>query len=450
MQSILLKQGTVIGSSGRSVADVLIEGDTISRVAPSLSVRADREIDCEGKLIFPGMIDTHVHFRDPGLTAKGDALTESRAAVAGGVTTVCDMPNTVPNTTSLALVKQKQAIYAKKCLCNFGIYIGATRDNLDELKEADLDPTIPAIKIFMAESTGEMTIPDDESLEPIFRETTKLIAVHAENEFRRLERLDALANGKLPEVVGLAADDPYLHAVVRDNQTAAEGTAKAVALATAYLHRTHILHMSAKEELPFLEKGVDSGLVTGETCPHYLLFDREDLKTKGTAVLMNPALKGAEDREALWQALRDGLISQVATDHAPHLREEKARPYPDAPAGLPGVQFALPLLLHAVFERRLRFEDIARLYAEAPARNYAIADKGYVREGFDADITIVDPTAFMEISDAMVESRCGWTPYAGMRLEGGSVWMTIVNGRVVFENGKVRETGFGTSIRIEG
>lgn len=449
MRKLLLKQGTVIGATGRSVADVLLEGDIITRIAPAIVEESAKEINCEGKYVLPGMIDTHVHFRDPGLTAKGDALSETQAAVAGGVTTICDMPNTVPQTVTIAAVKEKQALYARKSLCNFGIYIGATKSNLDQLKEADEDTSIPAIKIFMAESTGEMTLSEDEYLEPIFRETQKLIAIHAENEARRLDRLRAVKEGALPEAIGFDRHDPYLHAVIRDNQVAAEGTERAVELALTYIHRTHILHMSAKEELPHLEKGRDAGLVTGETCPHYLWFNREDIKTRGNFLIMNPALKGKEDSAALWQAIADRLITQIATDHAPHLREEKSRKYPDAPAGVPGIQFALPLLLHAVFEGKLRLEDVVRLYCEAPAQTYRIANKGAIIEGYDADITVVDPAQPLIVSEDIVLSKCGWTPYTGMRLQGGSVILTIVNGIPVYERGKIISSAPGKSICVE-
>lgn len=450
MSSLLLKNTTLVSGYSSREGDLLINDGKIARIDSVIDVPADREIDCTGKWVLPGMIDTHVHFREPGLTHKGGIESETAAAVAGGVTTVFDMPNTIPQTTTLEAVRAKQALYASKSLCNYGIYIGAAHDNLEELKRADEDGTIPAIKIFMAESTGEMTLSEDKLLDPIFSQTTKLIAVHAEDEARRLARIALFESGQLPEAAGLAADDPYLHAIIRDNQTAALGTKRAVELAEKHNHRTHILHMSAAEELDYLRQGIESGLVTGETCPHYLWFDRESLRSDGPWRLMNPALKGRADQEALWRAVQAGVISQITTDHAPHLCEEKDQPYPKCPAGLPGVQFVLPLLLHAVHEGKLTLEQVVRLTSENPARNYRIEGKGRLEEGYDADLVIVDPAKSLTISNQDVRSKCGWTPYEGMTLEGGVVESTIVGGSIAFENNCLVADHLGQCISCHG
>jgi len=443
----LLKNATLISGFGSREADLLIEDGRITRIEPEISLTADREIDCTGKWVLPGMIDTHVHFRDPGLTHKGDVSTESGAAVAGGVTTICDMPNTIPPATTVDAVRDKQRIYEAQSRCNFGLYIGAAKENLEELKKADTDDGIVAIKIFMAESTGEMTLAEDVYLEPIFRETRKLIAVHAEDEPRRLARLAAFQAGELPEAAGIASDNPYLHVVIRDNLCAALGTRHAVDLALKYQHRTHILHMSAAEELDALREGIEAGLVTGETCPQYLLFNREDIKSHGTRRIMNPALKGKEDNTALWRALAAGVISQVTTDHAPHLIEEKAKPYGQAPAGLPGVQFVLPLMLTAAADGLLTVEQVVRLTAENPAANYGIRNKGYLKEGYDADLVIIDPGREHVLTDDDVLSRCAWTPYDGRRLR-AVVETTLVNGVVAFENGNVNPDVRGKQVVI--
>lgn len=445
----LLKNGTVISSAGATRKDVLIENKNIIEVSDNISTNVDLEIDCTDKFILPGMIDTHVHFRDPGFTHKGDAHTESIGAVAGGVTTICDMPNTNPQTLTIDLVKEKQELYANKCLCNFGIYIGASKNNLDELKKADEDTTIPAIKIFMAESTGEMTLAEDEYLRPIFKETKKLIATHAEDELRRLERLDKFKDGTLAEAVEIEDHDPYQHAIVRDNLCAALGTERVVNFALEFQHQSHVLHMSAAEELEHLKRGIEAGLVTGETCPHYLLFNREDIKTHGTFRVMNPALKGKKDQEAMWQALQDGVISQITTDHAPHLESEKELPYGQAPAGMPGVEFVLPLMLTTAAAGYLSYEQVVALTAENPAKNYKIQNKGHIKEGYDADIVIVDPQREIIIENDIVRSKCGWTPYAGIPLTGGVIEKTFVNGNLVFDNGKIVSDRFGTSIEVE-
>lgn len=444
----ILRQGGIITGTNTTTGDILIEDGRISQIGPIIPSSADTEIDCTGKLIMPGMIDTHVHFRDPGFPAKGDAYTESRAAVAGGVTTICDMPNTNPQTLSVELVKEKQALFASKCLANFGIYIGASQNNLEELKKADEDDTIPAIKIFMAESTGEMTLSEDQFLNPVFEKTRKLIATHAESELLRLQRLEAFNNGTLEEAKDLQADNPYVHSIIRDNQVAAEGTKHAVELALKYNHRTHILHMSAEEELQYLKDGIAAGLVTGETCPHYLLFNREDIKTEKGYRIMNPALKQKKDNEALLQAIHDGLISQITTDHAPHLKEEKEQPYGKLPSGLPGVQFVLPLMLHLAREGKISINQVVQLCCENPAKNYKIINKGKLEAGFDADIAIIDPKKSLTITNEMVVSKCGWTPYAGMTLAGGIVDKTFVNGHMVYDAGSFHEETKGTSIHI--
>ena len=446
---ILLKQGILVTSQEILIGDLLLEDSKIGHISSYLATSADLVVDCEGKLILPGMIDTHVHFRDPGLTHKGDCYTESKAALAGGVTTVCDMPNTIPQTTTYELVKAKQELYAHKCLCDFGIYIGATKANLADLQLADEDSTIPAIKIFMAESTGEMTLFEDEYLRPIFAETRKLIAVHAEDERRRLQRLELFKQKKLPENTWVESKNPYQHAVIRDNLVAAEGTRKAVELALEFNHRTHILHISAKEELPHLERGVQSGLVSGETCPQYLFFDREQIKDYAGLRIMNPALKGRDDQQALWNAINQGLINHYATDHAPHLLEEKLRPYGQLPAGLPSIQFALPLLLHSVYQKRLTLNQVVQLYATNPAKNYKIRNKGDLVPGFDGDVVIVDPTQKIFIRSDMVLSKCGWSPYENMTLQGGSVIKTFRRGELVYDQGRFIETTKGKTITIE-
>lgn len=445
----LLKQGTIVTGEKTFTGDVLVNENKIAEIAPSISKSADLEINCEGKLVLPGMIDTHVHFRDPGFTHKADATSESIAALSGGVTTVCDMPNTNPQTLTVALVKEKQKLYSEKCFCNFGIAIGAAKDNLEELKKADDDPTIPFIKAFLAESTGEMTLAERHYLEPIFEQTKKIIVAHAEDEGRRLERLQLFSEGKLPGAEGVLKDDPYQHALIRDNLVAALGTKNAVSLAKEYQHRLHIAHMSAEEELSYLKEGIAAGLVTGETCPHYLWFNREDIKEHAGYRIMNPALKQEKDSKALWEALRSGLITQIVTDHAPHLPEEKDQPYGKLPAGVPGVEFALPLLLHAVTEEKLTLNHVVQLTSENAAKNFGIRNKGFLKEGYDADIVVIDPTKELSITNDIVRSKCGWTPYAGMTLKGGIVEKTFVNGELLFDQGEMVSRKKGKSIAVE-
>lgn len=448
MARILLTSGTIITGSHSFTGDVLIEDGIISEVSGSISTSAETTLDLTGKYLLPGMIDTHVHFREPGLTHKGDITTETQAAIAGGVTTVCDMPNTIPQVLTYDILKQKQQLYAQKSYCNFGIYMGTGKDNLEELKKADSDPSIPAFKIFMAESTGDMTLAEDRYLEPIFAETNKLIAVHAEDEQRILDRKAAFAAGTLEGAEDLDPSDPLQHALIRDNMAAALGTKHAVELALKHQHQTHILHMSSAEELEYLQRGKDTGLVTGETCPHYLLFSRDEISKHGGYRIMNPALKQQKDVDAMWQAIQSGLIDHYATDHAPHLRAEKDLPYGQLPAGLPAVQFALPLLLHWAAEGKLTLQQVVSLYAEMPARHYGINRKGHIAVGMDADITIVNPNTSFTIADDQVLSKCKWSPFSGMMLTGGAVETTLVNGEIVYQNGTFVSGPGGKTITV--
>jgi len=428
---ILLKNGQIITGKKSIIGDVLIESGLIVEIAENINQASDLEINCTDKYILPGAIDTHVHFRDPGDTHKGDAETESRAAITGGVTTICDMPSTKPAVLTLNIWQQKKEIYEHKCLCNFGLYMGSSLNNLEDLKRADENKFIPAIKVYMAESIGKMTLSEEKILKPLFRDTHKLIACHAENEDRRLQRIRDFKLGLIGQHID--KDDPYQHGIIRDNVTASQGTAHAIALAQEFNHRTHIVHVSTKEEIPLLEKCKD--LVTSETAPHYLLFNREDIKQVGNYAVINPALKGSEDQVALLQALQNEIISQVATDHAPHLPVEKDLPYDQAPSGLPGIEFLVPLMLNFVVEGKFNMNQLVRLICENPARNYQIQNKGFLKEGFDADIMIVNPQKKIIISNEIVRAKCGWTPYVGMELKGGMVEKTIVNGNLVYDEG---------------
>lgn len=446
--SLLIKQGRIITGDKDFVGDILIENDKIVEISSQISKPADNEINAENKIVMAGMIDSHVHFREPGFTHKGDIVSESSAAIAGGVTTVFDMPNTLPQTLSILEVRKKQALYQRNSKVNFGVYIGASKNNLDELKKASNDKTIPAIKIFMAESTGEMTLFENEYLEPIFKETTKLIAVHAEDEKLRLERLTKYKNNELEEAKGLQLTNPLLHSIIRNNEVAARGTKLAVDLAKKFSHKAHILHVSAKEELDYIRSGIEKGLVSAETCPHYLLFDKEIVSENGNFRIMNPALKTKSDNSALIEALKQGIISQLVTDHAPHTIEEKNKPYGQAPAGLPAIQFILPLLIHFSKDWGLSMNDVAKLVSENAAINYKIRNKGKIEEGFTADLVIIDTSKSTEINKNTILSKCGWSPYEGMVLN-NYIEKTIVNGNLIYENGKFVSDKTGKSTLFE-
>lgn len=448
MTTTLLRGGRIVLADKTITGDLLIEDGKISQISESISTKADTTIELEGKLVMAGAIDTHVHFREPGITHKGDAATESAAAVAGGVTTVCDMPNTVPQATTIEEVKNKQKLFASKCLTNFGLYIGASKNNLEELKRADDDNTIPAIKIFMAESTGEMTLSEMKYLDPIFEQTNKLIAVHAEDEIRRKERVEMAANGEIAELKGLDPESAYQHAIIRDNLCAALGTKTAMELAVKHSHKTHILHMSTEEELEYFQTGVDAGVLTGETCPHYIMFNREDLIWSQNLRKMNPALKQHKDNLAMVKALESGLITQLTTDHAPHTFEEKLQNYTDAPAGLPCIQFLVPFALHLAKTYGWSHQKVTELLSGNAAKNYGIQNKGQIKEGYDADLAIIDTDCSLYVTNEDVVSLCGWTPFAGSVFTGGSVDMTFVNGNLVFNQGEINTEPKGKNIEV--
>ena len=448
MTTTLLKGGRIVLSDKTINGDLLIEDGKIAQISESISAAADQTIELEERLVMAGAIDTHVHFRDPGLTSKGDSATESAAAAAGGVTTVCDMPNTVPQATTVELVKEKQKLFASKCLTNFGLYIGASKTNLEELKKADEDSSIPAIKIFMAESTGEMTLSELDLLNPIFKQTSKLIAVHAEDEVRRKERVEMAANDEIAELKRLDPESAYQHAIIRDNLCAALGTKTAMELATKHNHKTHILHMSTEEELEYFQTGVDAGVLTGETCPHYIMFNREDLIWSQNLRKMNPALKQHKDNLAMVKALDSGLITQLTTDHAPHTFQEKLQSYADAPAGLPCIQFLVPFALHLAKTYGWSYQKVSALLSGNAAKNYSIKNKGEIREGFDADLTIIDTNTSMYVTNEDVVSLVGWTPFSGSVFTGGSVDMTIVNGNIVYNDGEINYSIKGKNIEV--
>lgn len=389
---------------------------------------ADRVIDAKGLHLLPGVIDDHVHFRDPGLTHKEDLRTGSRSCALGGVTSFLEMPNTIPNTTTQAILEEKLAIAAQKSLVNYGFYIAATQDNLEELKNAR---RTPGIKIFVGSSTGNLLVDDQEVLESIFEQTTLGIAIHAEDE------TTVRANG---ERVG-DSTDVRDHSRVRDHAAAEICTRRLTELAERFKHHLQVMHISTGAELPYMK----SEHVTAEVCVHHLLMNVDDYDRLGTFAQMNPSLKTREDNEALWEAVRDGTIDVLATDHAPHTILEKAAPYPHSPSGLPGVQTLLPLMLQAVHEERLTLERLVELTSENPARIWGMHNKGQLQEGYDADLVLVDLERTRTITREEQASKCGWTPWEGVQVTGWPTH-TFVMGQLVMKEGVVNEDVRGQEI----
>jgi dihydroorotase len=417
----LIRNVTAALPHGLVRTSVLVDGTKIADVDAAVHTAADEVIDGTGLHLLPGLIDDQVHFREPGLTHKEDLQTATKACAKGGVTTFLDMPNTRPSTVSQERLEQKLEIAAAKCLVNFGFYIGATEENLDELKRAH---RTPGIKIFMGSSTGELLVDDQEALERIFAQTTLPIAAHCEDE------TTIRANARRLGTPTSVAD----HSRIRDERAAVIATRRAVDLAFRHRHRLHVLHVSTGAEIALV--AAHGNLITAEACPHHLLLNVDDYDRLGTRGQVNPSLKTIEDNHKLWQALREGRLQVIATDHAPHTRHEKGQPYPDSPSGIPAVENALALMLDQVHRGRCTLEQVVRWMCDAPARVWDIVGKGRIAVGYDADLVLVDLERKMEVRDELQLTKCGWTPWHGMVLTGWPV-RTWVLGQQVFCEGRI-------------
>ena len=435
MNDITLIHNACIVNEGTSfLGYVAIRGEFIDKVAAGepdaeLIGAASMVIDAAGRLLLPGVIDTHVHFRDPGLTHKADMATESRAAVAGGVTSFIDMPNTRPATTTMAEVEAKLARATEVSVANYGFFIGATADNLDELRTADYS-RCAGVKLFMGSSTGNMLVDNSEAIDRLFAEVPALVAVHAEDETLLRQRREAIVE-RYGEQLSLD-----FHPVIRNHDVCFEASRRIVEIARRHNHRLHLLHISTAQELSLLQPGEPSTkLITAETCPQYLAFSDEQYPMLGTRIKCNPAIKRPADRDALRQAVTDGLIDTIATDHAPHLPEEKQGTALTAASGMPMIQFSLTLMLQMADEGIFDIYTIVREMCHNPATIYGIDRRGFIREGYYADLVLVNNDCEpYTITDQWVISRCGWTPLAGLTV-GNKVDMTFVNGHPAYRHG---------------
>lgn len=390
-------------------------------------------IIAKGKLLLPGIIDDQVHFREPGLTHKAEIFTESRAAVAGGITSFMEMPNTIPNTLTQDLLEEKYEIAATKSLANFSFYMGASNDNLHEVVKTD-PGKVCGIKVFMGSSTGNMLVDDTKVLEGIFAEAPTLVAVHCEDEAR--------VRSRNLEFMKLYGDDApaAVHAQIRDAESCFLSSSKAVALAHKYQTRLHVLHLSTAKEMELFESKtpLDQKKITAEVCLHHLWFSDADYERIGNFMKWNPAVKSAADRDALWIALLEGRIDVVATDHAPHTYEEKSKPYFGSPSGGPMVQHLLPAMLSLANDGRITITDMVKKMCHNPAIAFKIDRRGFIREGYHADLVLVDPNRSFEVNTDQLLYKCGWSPMQGVRMS-ATVTHTFVNGRLVFENGHFNE-----------
>ena len=398
-------------------------------------------IDARGKYLIPGVIDEHVHFREPGMTAKADIYSESRAAVAGGVTSYMEMPNTVPQTTTQALLQEKFDLAAEKSLANYSFYIGATNDNLEEIVKTDPEK-VCGVKLFMGSSTGNMLVDQDSVLETLFKESPCLIAAHCEDE--EIIKRNTLRYKELAEKHEIIPD-AVIHPLVRTEEACYRSTEKAVKLAQKTGARLHVMHISTRTELLLFDPTIPlkSKKITAETCPHYLLFDDRDYAHFGFAIKCNPAIKSAHDKLALWRGVKDGYIDTIGSDHAPHLREEKfTNSYFTAKSGFPSIQYNLPLMADNFKRNQLKMTELVQLMCHNPAILYQIDRRGFIREGYFADLAIVDTNANRLISNEETLYKCKWTPYDGTAVR-TVVTHTFVNGNLVYENGSFHEESRG-------
>ena len=429
----LIRNAQVVLPTGIVRTSVLIDGTTIAAINPAIHTTADETVDATGLHLLPGVIDDQVHFREPGLTHKEDLYTATRACAKGGVTTFLEMPNTKPTTTTQERLDEKLALAATKCLVNYGFYIGATPHNLAELKAAK---RTPGIKIFIGSSTGDLLVDDQDALERIFAETTLPITAHCEDE------TTVRANSAKYEGV----TDYAVHSKIRDHQAAIIATRRALDLAFRHRHRFHVLHVSTGAETDLLIN--HKRLITAEACPHHLLFNIDDYEQLGSLVQMNPSIKTREDNRRLWQALKADHIQVVATDHAPHTLEEKQKPYPASPSGLPAVENSLALMLDQVNRGRCSLEQVVHWMCDAPARVWDIIGKGRIQAGYDADLVLVDMKKSAVIENERQETKCKWSPWDGARLTGWPV-RTWVLGHEVFREGLFDESRRGGEARFD-
>lgn len=423
----LIRNATVVLPDETLPISVLVDGEKIAALDPAIHTGADEVVDASGLHLIPGVIDDQVHFREPGLTHKEDLRHASRACAKGGVTTFLEMPNTNPSTISCARLEEKLALAAHRSLVNFGFYIGATPQNLDELRRAQ---RTPGIKIFIGSSTGDLLVDEQEALERIFAETRLPICAHCEDEtiVRTNQRLLA------------GTCDVADHSRIRDRQAAVVCTCRALDLAHRHQHRFHLLHVSTGAEADLAAD--HRGLITAEVCPHHLFFSVDDYPRLGTLIQMNPSVKTAADAAHLWQALLDDRVQVVATDHAPHTLEEKQRPYPQSPSGVPAVENSLALLLDQVHRGRCTIEQVVHWMCDAPARVWDLVDKGRIVEGYDADLVLVDMQKSAEIRNEQQQTKCRWSPWHGQTLQGWPV-RTWVLGHEVFREGCFDESRCG-------
>ena len=443
MSDWLIVNAEIVNEGRRMHGDLRVRGGRIAAIAAALQAQpGERVFDANGRTLMPGMIDDHVHFREPGYTAKADIASESRAAIAGGVTAFIDMPNTNPPTLTRALLDDKYAIAGRSSVANYAFYFGASNDNLDAIRA--LDPrSVPGVKVFLCESTGNLCVSDPAALQGVFRDSPVLVAVHCEDGHivhANLDRFKSQYGDAIPM---------HLHPAIRSREACLQSTRWAVETARRHDTRLHVLHVSTADELALFEPGPIAGKkITAETCVHFLRFCDTDYAELGGRIKCNPAIKAASDRDALIRALVDTRIDVLSTDHAPHLAEEKARAYTQCPSGIPLVQFALQSALELVLDGGLRLERLIEATSHAPATLFAIKDRGFVREGYFADLTLIDMNSPQTVRREDIISKCGWSPFEGNTFR-SRVAATWVNGHLAWHDGKLDDAQLGKRLEFD-
>jgi dihydroorotase len=437
MNTILIKNAQIVNEGKIRRGDLLIEDDRIAEIADHISVKSSNTavIDADGQYLVPGMIDDQVHFREPGLTQKATIATESKAAVAGGITSFIEMPNTIPQATTIALLEDKFAIASDTSWANYSFMFGGTNDNLEEILKVD-ETKVAGLKLFLGSSTGNMLVDDAVILEEIFSKTNLLISAHCEDETTIRKNME-----KYVEMYG--DDIPMeMHPEIRSEEACYISSSRAIKLAKKTGARLHVFHLSTEKEthlfdnkLPLAEKKI-----TAEVCIHHLYFTDQDYKTKGTKIKWNPAVKTQKDKDGLWKALNDGRIDVIATDHAPHTIEEKNQVYTKAPSGGPLVQHAMDALFEMHHKGYVSVEKLVEKTAHNPAILFQIKERGFIREGYKADLVLINPTAPWTVNKENIGYKCGWSPFEGTTFK-SRVTHTFVNGALVFSNGKYRKKG---------
>ncbi|MCK9302172.1 MAG: dihydroorotase [Bacteroidales bacterium] len=439
----ILRNANVVNEGVVGCADIVLADGLIERIEPVGRITANElpAVDLSGLFLFPGVIDDQVHFREPGLTHKADIHTESMAAVAGGVTSYMDMPNTKPQTTSVKLLEQKYMLATNSSFANYAFYLGATNDNIEELTNVNYN-YIPGIKVFMGSSTGNMLVDNEVTLEKIFSEVNTLIAVHAEDE-------DVIKHNT--EIIKKQYGDnpPFsVHPAIRSDEACYSCSLKAVNLAEKYGSRLHLLHLTTEKEMKLLSAKYDKAKITAEVCAQHLWFTDKDYQSKGQYIKCNPAIKTETDRNALRANLINGNINVVASDHAPHTLEEKQKPYFDCPSGMPMVQHTFHVMLELCKQGIFKLEDIPFWMSHNPAKCFNISNRGFIREGYAADLVAVDMNDVTPVNNKTYFYKCGWSPFDGFVFN-SKIKYTFVNAKLVYADGKIVNSPVGERMYFE-